>query len=185
MPNRRILLVLVLVLFVCDLGVLGWVRNNRDMLDRSTVKIYIEKPDVAESVKAKLEASGRTTKVEQNITKARPAHIGWKVFLANKDAELLKPVLDTLKHDKIPAKLTDGEIIVFGNFPTEKKAKEALPKVAKYGFQTAENFKVMDQKVTCVMVDVEGKSAVDAIRSELSEFKPIRPDDISVTATTP
>ena len=183
MVNRRIFLFLAVVLLICDGVALWWVSKNRDLLDPYVVKIVVEKPDVAEKIRASFETATRHPKLEAGVTKDRATPGGYKVFYPapSTDPGLLKSMLETLKHDKIPAKVIENkEIIAFTPFKTEKLAKAALPKVQKYGFQVAEHFRVVPQQVCVVTFQVEGKPSVDKIKEEVpKEFTIVRPDDIS------
>ena len=180
MAIRRIALVFCIILLGIDAALLVWIKPYvKTMLGKVQVQVYVEKQELANNVKAKLEARGLQVKLEANVPQSRNVVKGFKVYFTQKDAELLKPVLDTLKHDHIQAKLVDNEIIA-GVFPTEAKAQLAQKKLAKVGFQVGENIKVLEMKVFQVSCEVDGSEAVESVKTDLADVKGVRPDDIKL-----
>ena len=189
MPKRRILLILVALLFAVDVGLYLWVKPYAaSMLSRYTVKIYVVGAEHIDKVKSKLEESGHKTSQEEGVAVERMIPKGFKVFFDKNDETLLKPMLDTLKHDKIPAKIVNKQVLVGEpphTFKQEKQAKEMLKKVAKYGFVLEENVVKSNVKVTIVSTEIEGEQTRATIRDVLADLKFVRPDDIKFIPIVP
>jgi hypothetical protein len=175
---RRVLIVLFGLFLVIDLGLLYVVKSYLSTATH-TVTVSTDKPEVAEKIKAKIEAAGFRCKVEDGAQIIKLTPKGFKVAYHNRDHALYAPVIATLKQKKITAKEVNGDLVL-KVVATQKEANEAQKAVKDFGFTVSENLVSKPAKGSIVSAVVT-EDEVATIQQAVEELKVVRKEDIRVT----
>ena len=176
MSPRRIVFILVLVLWLVNGGLLAYVLTSAPPPpppSKTRLMVRVEKPDQAKSIEKALEALKIEVKSESNVPWKHDVVDGFKVYLANSDAELRKAMLTSLKNNKLPVKMVGEEILLGGTYKTKALAAKAKANADKAGFSftVGENHVMKTSKVVVLTSAALDQEMLDKAQEALKAFK--------------
>jgi hypothetical protein len=182
MSPRRLVFLLVLLLWATNGALLAWVKvaGPSTGADKVLVVVHSDNQAAAKKMQKALEAAGLPVEYKSNQSWKREVVDGYKVYLTQANPDLRKALSSAMTMKGLPVKSGDGELQLGGTYRTKADANKARANAQTKGFsfQVKENRVQRSIKASQLIVgpvDEEGRATAD---QTLAKFK-LKPDQVT------
>lgn len=183
MPPRRLLFILVLVLWVINGSLLAWVKlDGGAPAPQVVLSVYTEKGPEAAKLKKEFTEAGLPVEQSGNQPWKHEATEGFRVFLRQSDAGLRKSIFQSMRIKKLPVKLTKEDVQFGPVYKTRGEAVRAQKQAASsnYTFDVEENRVQRTSKAFLLKVGpltADQKGSADTVLAKYN----LKPEQTSTT----
>ncbi len=190
MSPRRLVFILVLLLWVVNGALLAWVKSAGappGPETRTLLKVFAEKPPQAASIRKALDAAKLPVSAISNQPWKREVTEGFRAVLTHTDAELRKALFTGMRNKKLTVKIVGDEIQLGGVYKTKAEASKASAAAGKQGFafQVIENRVMKTTKTVLLKVgplsDEERTQAEEALEKLKLKPEQIETEEVLTT----
>lgn len=147
MSPRRLVLILLLLLWAVNGALLAWVKSAGPPPGpetRTLLKVFADKPAQAASIRKALDGAKLPVSALTNQPWKREVTEGFRAVLTHTDEELRKALFTGMRNKKLGVKIVGDEIQLGGVYKTKAEASKASASAGKQGFA----FQVVENRVT-------------------------------------
>lgn len=182
MSPRRLLFILVLLLWGTNGVLLAWVKlgGGNTGAGKVLVVVHSDNQAAAKKMQKALEGAGLSVNYKSNQPWKREVVDGYKVYLTQANPDLRKALASAMTMKGLPVKSGDGELQLGGTYKSKADANKARANAQAKGF----SFQVKENRVQRSVkafqlsvgpVDEDGRATAD---QTLAKFK-LKPDQVS------